>query len=171
VNSQLVYQLGHGTITPVPDVKQFHRNSVELTDGQEIEPDLVVLATGYQTVFEFIDPALLGIDAQGRPHLALHAFPRRQPTLAVAGLLQPDSGVFPLAHWQMVAFARMLRLREAAPARAGAVARRLDGTIDRRWTSAKVKDSSRHWFEVSHITYLKAIQRLLDECDTKAGVR
>src|SRR6185369_278491 len=52
VNSLLVYYLGHGSITPVPDIKRFHRHSVELTDGQEIEPDLVVMATGYKPVFD-----------------------------------------------------------------------------------------------------------------------
>ena len=48
----------------------------------------------------------------------------RHPTLAVAGLLQPDSGVFSLVHWQTVAIARWLRLRDAAPGHGrGAVAR------------------------------------------------
>ncbi|GHJ45021.1 flavin-binding monooxygenase [Catellatospora sp. TT07R-123] len=171
VNSQLIYHLGHGTITPVPDIARFHRSDVELKGGEVIEPDLVVLATGYETRFDFLDPALLGIDATGRPKLALHAFPRRQPTLAVAGLLQPDSGLLPLVHWQMVLFARMLRLREAAPAKAVAVQRKLEGELDRRWTSAKVKDSTRHWFEISHTTYLKAVQRLLDEVSVEGAAR
>jgi hypothetical protein len=163
VNSLLVYYLGHGAITPVPDIKLFHRHSVELANGREVEPDLVVFATGYQPVFEFIDPALLNVDAEGRPRLALHAFPKRQPTLAVAGLLQPDSSVFPLVHWQMVAFARLLRLLDVAPAKASALFRRLDSEADKRWTDAKVQPSPRHWFEVSHVSYLKGIERLLKE--------
>jgi cation diffusion facilitator CzcD-associated flavoprotein CzcO len=162
-NSQLVYYLGHGAITPVPDVRRFHRNSVELSSGQEIEPDLVIAATGYRPAFEFIDPALLNTDSKGKPRLALHAFPKRLPTLAVAGLLQPDSGLFPLVHWQTVAFARLLRLRDAAPAKAVALQRKLESEVDRKWSDAKVKDSSRHWFEVSHLTYLKAIEKLLRE--------
>lgn len=163
VNSLLVYYLGHGAVTPVPDVKLFHRNSVELSDGTEIEPDLVVLATGYSANFEFIDPALLGTSADGKPRLAMHAFPKRLPTLAVAGLLQPDSGIFPLVHWQMVAFAHMLRLRDRAPAKAAALQRKLDSEVDKRWTDAKVRSSARHWFEVSHLSYLKGIEKLLQE--------
>src|SRR5688572_19748360 len=162
-NSQLVYYLGHGAITPVPDVKRFLRNSVELSNGQEIEPDLVVLATGYSPVFEFIDPALLNTDPQGKPRLAMHAFAKRHPTLAVAGLLQPDSGLFPLVHWQTVAFAKLLKLREAAPGKASALHRKLESEVDKTWTEANVKNSSRHWFEVSHVTYLKAIDHLLQE--------
>ncbi|WP_117214046.1 flavin-containing monooxygenase [Allorhizocola rhizosphaerae] len=163
VNSLLVYYLGHGAIQPVPDIKQFHRTSVELTDGREIEPDLVVMATGYQPSFEFIDPELLGMTADGKPRLAMHAFPKRLPTLMVAGLLQPDSGVFPLVHWQVVTFARLLRLRDTAPAKAAAVFRQLDSEADKRWTDAKVRGTARHWFEVSHISYLKGIERLLQE--------
>ncbi|HEY2946783.1 MAG TPA: NAD(P)-binding domain-containing protein [Micromonosporaceae bacterium] len=165
VNSQLVYYVGHGAITPLPDVARFHRHSVELTDGQTIEPDLVVLATGYLPRFEFLAPEVLDADADGRPRLYLHAFPRRHPTLAIAGLLQPDSGMFTLVHWQTVAIARWLRLREAAPDRAAAFWSRVSAEADRRWTKAKVKDSTRHWFEISHTLYLRALQDALDELE------
>ena len=40
----------------------------------------------------------------------LHAFARKHPTLAVVGLLQPDAGLLPLAHWQSVAVARWLSI-------------------------------------------------------------
>ncbi|MDW5322988.1 flavin-containing monooxygenase [Plantactinospora sp. KLBMP9567] len=168
VNSHLVYQLGHGSITPVPDVGRFRRNSVTLVDGQEIEPDLVVFATGYLPRFEFLAPELLGTDASGRPSLYLNAFPRRHPTLAVAGLLQPDSGLLPLVHWQAVVIARWLRLRETAPERARSFAARVDAEAGTRWHSAKVKESTRHWFEIGHIDYLRVLQRTLDELEVAA---
>ncbi|MEN3609992.1 flavin-containing monooxygenase [Plantactinospora sp. ZYX-F-223] len=168
VNSHLVYQLGHGSITPVPDVGRFRRNSVTLVDGQEIEPDLVVFATGYLPRFEFLAPELLGTDASGRPSLYLNAFPRRHPTLAVAGLLQPDSGLLPLVHWQAVVIARWLRLRETAPERARSFAARVDAEAGNRWHSAKVKESTRHWFEIGHIDYLRVLQRTLDELEVAA---
>ena len=55
---------------------------------------------------------------KGGRSCALHTFARRYPTLAVAGMVQPDSGVFPIVHWQTVTIARWLRLREADPRRA-----------------------------------------------------
>nr|WP_312882595.1 NAD(P)-binding domain-containing protein [Micromonospora polyrhachis] len=165
-NSQLVYYIGHGAVTPVPEIIQFRSYSVKLSDGQEIEPDLVVFATGYLPRFEFLAPEILGTNADGRPALYLNAFPRRHPTLAVAGLLQPDSGVFPLVHWQTVAIARWLRLRETAPERATSFAARIDTDAGRRFNRAKVKDSSRHWFEIGHVDYLRALQRTLDELET-----
>jgi cation diffusion facilitator CzcD-associated flavoprotein CzcO len=168
-NSQLVYYVGHGEITPVPEVARFDSRSVRLTDGREIEPDLVILATGYLPRFEFLDPEVLGVDGSGKPTLYLHTFPRRYPTLAVAGLVQPDSGIFPLSHWQTVAIARWLRLRETAPDRARAFGRKIEAEAGRRWTEAKVKDSTRHWFEVGHYDYLRALQRALDELQPAAG--
>ncbi len=164
-NSQLIYYIGHGTITPVPDVARFGRNSVTLTDGAEIEPDLVVLATGYLPRFEFLVPEILGNDGSGRPALYLNAFPRRHPTLAVAGLLQSDSGLFTLVHWQTVAIARRLRLRSVDPKRADAFTARVDTEAGRRSSRARMKESTRHWFEISHTEYLRALQRTLDDLE------
>jgi NADPH-dependent 2,4-dienoyl-CoA reductase/sulfur reductase-like enzyme len=165
VNSQLVYYVGHGAITPVPDVARFKSRAVILVDGTEIEPDLVILATGYLPRFEFLDPAILAADSSGRPTLHLHAFSQRYPTLAVAGLLQPDSGLFPLVHWQTVAIARWLRLRRTDPQRAAAFAAEVAAGAGRSWSRVKVKDSTRHWFEVSHTEYLRALQRTLNRLE------
>jgi hypothetical protein len=165
-NSQLVYYVGHGTITPVPDVVRFTRDGVEFSDGRVAEPDVVVLATGYLPRFEFLSPELLNVDAEGRPRLYLHTFPPGHPTLAVAGLLQPDSGVFSLMHWQAVTIATWLRLRETAPDRAAAYWRRHRGEVSSRYNRAKVKQSTRHWFEVSHVDYLRAIDKTLHEMES-----
>ncbi|HLV58139.1 MAG TPA: NAD(P)-binding domain-containing protein [Natronosporangium sp.] len=162
VNSQLIYQLGHGRVIPVADVARFGRTTVELVDGVSLEPDLVVFATGYLPRFEFLDPHLLAIDDAGRPHLPLHMFSPREPTLAVAGLLQPDSGLFPLVHWQTVAIARWLRVALSDPPAAAALQPRLAALAARRWHDARLRDSARHWFEVSHVRYLRGLQRLLD---------
>lgn len=167
-NSQLVYYVGHGTITPVPDVARFTRDGVEFTDGRVAEPDVVVLATGYLPRFEFLSPDLLNVDPEGRPRLYLHTFAPGHPTLAVAGLLQPDSGVFSLMHWQAVTIATWLRLRETAPDRAAAYWRRHRGEVTGRFNRAKVKQSTRHWFEVSHVDYLRAVEKTLREMETAA---
>ncbi|MFD0785116.1 flavin-containing monooxygenase [Micromonospora azadirachtae] len=166
-NSQLVYHVGHGAITPVPDVARFGPYGVQLTDGRQIEPELVVFATGYLPRFDFLDPSVLGDDSgTGRPNLWLNAFAPGHPTLAVVGLLQPDSGLFTLAHWQAVLFARLLRLRRTHPDRAAAFAATVQARAGERY-SGPVKDSTRHWFEVGHVDYLRAVQRALDSLEGK----
>jgi len=165
VNSQLVYYVGHGRITPVGDVVRLEGSTVEFADGRRVEPDLVVTATGYLPRFEFLAPELLDIDADGKPDLHLHAFARRHPTLAVVGLVQADAGLFPLAHWQSVAVARWLRLRATDPERALAVQQKESTRPLRSWTRLHVVPSSRHWFEVSHTSYLRALGDLLDQME------
>lgn len=166
VNSQLVYYLGHGRITAVPDAVRFAGHSVELADGRQIEPDLVITATGYLPRFEFLAPELLELDEDGKPDLHLHAFARKHPTLAVVGLVQADAGVFPLAHWQSVAVARWLRLRTTDPVRAAAVQQKESARPARSWTRLRVVPSSRHWFEVGHTSYLRALDDLLKQMVT-----
>jgi hypothetical protein len=165
VNSQLVYYVGHGRITPLPDVTRFEGSTVELADGRRVEPDLVITATGYLPRFEFLAPELLDIDEDGRPDLHLHAFARKHPTLAVIGLLQADAGLFPLAHWQSVAVARWLRLRASDPVRAAAVQQKESTRPLRSWTRVRVVPSSRHWFEVGHTSYLRALEDLLKQME------
>jgi hypothetical protein len=165
VNSQLVYYLGHGRITAVPDVTRLEGATVELADGRRIEPDLVITATGYLPRFEFLAPELLELDEDGKPDLHLHAFARHHPTLAVVGLVQPDGGLFPLAHWQSVAVARWLRLRISDPVRAAAVQQKESVRSPRSWTRLRVVPSSRHWFEVGHTSYLRALDDLLEQME------
>ena len=165
VNSQLVYHVGHGDLQPVGEVARFERYSVVLRDDREIEPDLVIMATGYLPRFEFLTPDLVAADGDGRPHLHLHAFSRQHPTLFVAGLVQPDGGILPMAHWQSVVFARWLRLRATDPARAATFWTSVAGGSDQRFTQAKVADSTRHWFEINHVVYLRALQHVLDELE------
>ncbi|GIF11836.1 flavin-containing monooxygenase [Actinoplanes teichomyceticus] len=166
VNSQLPYYLGHGRITPVPDVTAFDGATVELADGRRIEPDLVITATGYRPRFEFLAPQLLDTDEHGRPDLHLHVFARKHPTLAVIGLVQPDSGVFPLAHWQSVAVAHWLRLRLTDPSRAAAVQQKESERPVGTWSRRRVVRTERHWFEVDHIDYLRSLESLLNQMES-----
>lgn len=158
---QLIDQLGQGAVTAVPDVSRFTRDGVEFTDGTTADPDLVVLATGYRPVFEFADPELLRIDADGYPALRLRMFSRTHPTLAVAGLVRPAGGLFPVVHWQTVTIARWLRLRAGDPQRAAALWARRGDRSERRLSRGRGV-AGRDRLEVDHVAYLRALERLLD---------
>jgi hypothetical protein len=161
LNSQLVYYVGHGGIIPVPDIKRFEATSVVFADGRTADPDLVVLATGYLPRFEFLAPELLGAEPDGPPQLRWQMFSTAYPTLAVVGLVQPDSAIFPIVHWQSVLVAEWLRALEIAPEPAERWWKQQGGKADNRFVEAKVKDSTRHWFELSHWTYLRTLERVL----------
>ena len=163
INSQLVYHLGHGSITPKPDVARFDGDRVVFTDGTAERVDLIVYATGYLVRFDFLDGAHLNW-RDGRPHLYQHIFTPRHDSLAVAGLIQTDSGQFAVAHWQAVAIAELLRARRERPAVARSFLTRAADRLEARWTAgARYADSTRHWFEVAHQHYLRGLERTIAE--------
>jgi len=55
-----------GTITRVPGVASYEGDSVVLTDGRRLQPDLVVFATGFRYETQHLG-ALLEFDPDGRP--------------------------------------------------------------------------------------------------------
>lgn len=158
VNQQLVYYIGHGDISPKPDIARFTANSVEFTDGTVVTPDVVVFCTGYLAVFPFLAPDILPMSGD-HPQLPRHMFVPGHPTLAVSGLIQPDSGQWTIAHWQAMTLAKYAHLREIDPARAGEFFAHVCASMGHRYTGGTdYKDSTRHYYEVAHQEYLKALE-------------
>lgn len=159
VNSQLVYYVGHGDLAPKPDIERFDSAGAVFTDGSRADVDLVVFCTGYLVRFEFIDREHLNWDGE-RPHLYENIFTPKHDNLFVAGLIQPDSGQFTLAHWQTRAIAAYLRAREERPQAAAEFRERVQRETDRVFSAgARYADSTRHYFEVAHMDYLRALER------------
>ncbi|HWH32026.1 MAG TPA: alpha/beta fold hydrolase [Egibacteraceae bacterium] len=161
VNSQLVYYVGHGEIDPKPDIERLDGDGVVFTDGTREEVDLIVWCTGYLVRFPFIDHEHLNW-AGDHPKLFQNVFHPRYDNLFVIGLIQPDSGQFKLVHWQSVAVARYLESQRAQPAAAEAFRRHRDAHFDDPLSGGvHYKDSTRHYFEINHYSYLEGIQELL----------
>lgn len=162
VNSLLVYYVGQGDIAPKPDIARFDGDTVAFTDGSTAQPDLVVFATGYLVRFPFIDPAHLNWQVD-RPHLYQHVFSPHHDNLFMAGLIQPDSGQFTLAHWQSVAIAQFLQARQRRPAAAAGFRDVVRREIDHVYSSgARYKNSTRHYYEVAHMDYLRGLERTIN---------
>jgi len=159
VNQQLVYYVGHGDITPKPDIERFDTGSVHFTDGSSAEIDTVVFCTGYLAHFPFLDDAFLNLDGD-HPVLARQIFTPESPTLAVSGLIQPDSGQWTIAHWQGMLIATYAALRAQDPQAAQRFHDALIREAGVRFTGGTdYKDSTRHYYEIAHQEYLAAIER------------
>lgn len=158
VNSLLPYYVGQGDITPVPDIARFEGKRVHLVDGQSIEVDLIVFATGYRLEFPFIDPKHLN-STNGRPGLYLNAFHPHYDTLFVAGMIQPDSGQFGLVHWQTAVAARFAQDAFQGGARGAALRRRKENPNENLGSGIHYKDSPRHTLEVEHSSYQRRLKK------------
>lgn len=89
MNSLILHHLGHGDITPRPGIAAISGQSVTFTDGSRGEYDLLLLATGYQLHYPFIDRAHLNWPRQaGAPQLYLNVFHPEHETLFMMGMVE-----------------------------------------------------------------------------------
>ena len=168
VNQQLVYYVGHGDIQPKPDIDRFEGSTVHFEDGTSAEIDVVVFCTGYLAHFPFLDDSYLNPDGD-HPVLARQIFTPATPTLAVSGLIQPDSGQWTIAHWQGMLIATYAALRAQDPAAAQRFYDAIVSETGVRFTGgAEYKDSTRHYYEIAHQEYLRAIERDLQRLESMA---
>lgn len=164
LNDLLVYYVGHGEIEPKDDIERFEGDRVVFADGTSEEVDLVIFATGYLITFPFIDHAYLNwVGDPGYPRLYRNAFHPDLDGLFVCGLIQPNSGLFKLCHWQSVIFAKYLRTLDVAPAAAAAFRERARAHLaDRTTGGVEYIESTRHYVEVEHMDYIRALDEDID---------
>jgi hypothetical protein len=92
MNSQILYYIGHGAITPKGDVASFEGRTVRFLDGTAAEIDTLLYATGYDRDLSFLDRDLLEWDA-GLPDLFLHSTPRNHDNLLFMGFINAAGGL------------------------------------------------------------------------------
>ena len=158
MNSLLPYYVGHGDITPKPDVAGLDGKTVHFSDGSSADVDVIVYATGFLIRFPFLEERHLNWQ-DGRPRLYLNVFHPVYDTLFVAGLIQPDSGQFGLVHWQTVAAARYARARAEGRADAAPLQQRKQNPADDPGNGIRYTESTRHHVEVEHWSYRKKLQK------------
>ncbi len=159
VNSLLPYAVAHGQVRPKPQVLRLDGTRVWFADGSCERVDVIVYATGYELWFPFIDVRHLNWH-QGRPWLWHHVFPPRWDNLFVAGMIQPDSGLFGLVHWQTQAVAWFVR-RWWQGHRVALHLQRWRQRVGPQYQQRRFLPTPRHWIEVDHWHYGRTMQRLV----------
>ncbi|HEY6563104.1 MAG TPA: NAD(P)-binding domain-containing protein, partial [Pirellulaceae bacterium] len=161
VNTLLPHFAGHGRIHVKPDVARFDGQCVHFQDGSSAEIDVVILATGYRIHFPFLDPRLLNTEGEC-PRLFLNVFSPVDDRIFVAGLIQPDGGLWRLADLQSKLIARFLRADESRSASANWF-RRLKRHAGNSHPTRNYVASTRHLIEVDYFDYRRRIECLLAE--------
>jgi len=152
VNELLIYHVRHGDIFICGDVQEIKANYVKMKNGTNILADFIVLATGYQHDFTFLDKNL-----QPNPdNLFLNIFSKKHEGLSFLGLLDPNSGVISIIEQQAVAVAK-------------AIESKINLTDLQQLFQSQPKlnaginyiNSDRHEYEVNSSIYRRELKRLL----------
>ena len=112
VSSEILHYLKHGRIKPHKDIKKLDGKTVEFVDGEKIEIDLIVCATGYFVSFPFLPEGLVPVKngniAQVYAGCALPDY----KNIYIFGTQQVRYGVGPLITPAAALLAQMLKIQD-----------------------------------------------------------
>ena len=108
INSELLYFIRHGKITPRCGIMRFEGNQVHFTDGSKDEFDTVIFATGYQISFPFFSKDTLDFSNSTKIPLYRKMMHGDFDNLYFIGLCQPQGCIWPLADYQSKIVARII---------------------------------------------------------------
>jgi hypothetical protein len=160
VNSRILPAIRRGDLRPKPDAVELKGREVGFKDGTSEPIDLIVFATGYQVTFPFLEPRDVN-SADGRPDFYLHVFHPTNDDLFILGMIQPDSGVWPLMDLQARAVASYIRaVGGDGPGIRKVRAMKVGPPPDLSGGIRYVK-SERHRYEVEHSSYARELRKVI----------
>jgi cation diffusion facilitator CzcD-associated flavoprotein CzcO len=158
MNTQLLHHLAHGDIAAKPDVAELRGRTVRFADGSEIEPDVILWATGYRPRIPCLEAGGVHLAESGED-LYLNIFAREYPGLYVIGFFETAGAAYPIVSKQSVLLATVLKAQQE---RGGAL--RAFEQLRARPRSLKggmrYASSPRHAFYVQFEDYLKELDRV-----------
>jgi dimethylaniline monooxygenase (N-oxide forming) len=155
ISSDLLPRIGHGRITPKPNIERIEGRRVRFVDGSEEEVDTIVWCTGYRISFPFLSPEILDT-TDNRVPLYRRVVPPGRPGLYFIGLVQPLGAIMPLAEAQSEWIADVLegKVELPDPEHMRTVIEREDRRMRRRYVA-----STRHTIQVDFYPYMRTIKR------------
>lgn len=108
VNSELLYFIKHGKISPKTNIKSFSGSSVLFDDESKNDYDIVLFATGYKISFPFFNDTHIDYE-QKDIDLYNFCFHPKFKNLMFVGLLQPLGCIWPLSDLQSQQIVKYLK--------------------------------------------------------------
>ena len=156
----MLYYVGHGRIRVKPNVQSLDGDRVCFVDGSSEPIDVLIYATGFRITIPFVDSVHLNWQGD-RPGLFLNVFHPRYDNLFVAGLIQPDSGLWGLVDRQAQLIARFLLAMRHAPRKAERFRRLKHAAEAGPAGPIRYVGSPRHAIEVEHFSYRRRLEKLI----------
>jgi cation diffusion facilitator CzcD-associated flavoprotein CzcO len=96
INSQFLYFMKHGRISPHPEIQRVDGKTVTFKDSTKIEVDILLFATGFHASLPMLKTLNLKYNQKGMPELIHGMFPKEYKNLYILGMGQPRYGAGPL---------------------------------------------------------------------------
>lgn len=157
INSELLYFIRHGKIHPRPGITHFEGKNVYFTNGEHLECDTVIFATGYKISFPFFDKQLIDFSDSTKVPLYRKMMHADFDNLYFIGLCQPQGCIWPLADYQSKIVARIIMGTLQRP-------ENLQQKIDKEMNKPhyRFKSHMRHAVEVDYHMFRHELLELLD---------
>jgi dimethylaniline monooxygenase (N-oxide forming) len=155
VSAELLGRLGHGRVTPKPNIERLEGEGVRFTDGSVEAIDAIIYCTGYQITFPFLPETVMSV-RDNRVSLYKRVVAPELPGLFFIGLLQPLGAIMPLAEAQSEWVADLLEGTGSLPSTGemrDAIAKD-DAALRKRYVG-----SPRHTIQVDFWPYLEDLER------------
>jgi hypothetical protein len=112
VSSEILHYLKHGRIKPHKDIKRFEGKTVEFVDGERIEVDTIVCATGYFVSFPFLPEGLVPVKNGNIAEVYAGCVLPDFKNLYVFGTQQVRYGVGPLITPGAALLAKLIKMQD-----------------------------------------------------------
>jgi hypothetical protein len=112
VSSEILHYLKHGRIKPHKDIKRFDGKKVEFVDGEQIEIDTIVCATGYFVSFPFLPAGLVPVKNGNIAQVYAGCVLSDYKNLYVFGTQQIRYGVGPLITPAAALLAKIIKMQD-----------------------------------------------------------
>jgi dimethylaniline monooxygenase (N-oxide forming) len=155
VSGDLLDRIGHGRVTPKPNIERIDGSTVHFVDGSSEQIDTIVWCTGYRITFPFLDHSLIGT-AGNQVSLYRRVVHPDRAGLYFIGLVQPLGAIMPIAERQAEWIADLLEGGAALPGpeKMRRAIEREDRKLRKRYVA-----STRHTIQVDFHSYMRAIAR------------
>jgi dimethylaniline monooxygenase (N-oxide forming) len=155
ISSEILTRIGHGRVTPKPNIDRLEGERVRFVDGSVEDADVIIYCTGYKISFPFLSQEILDPGDNLVPLYRRVVHPD-QPGLYFIGLIQPLGAIMPIAEAQSEWLADVLEGKAALPdpEEMKKVIEREDRRMRKRYVASK-----RHTIQVDFYPYMRTIQR------------
>jgi hypothetical protein len=161
MNSQIMHHTSHGNLTIKGDIERFEGKTVHFKDGNSIEVEEVILATGYDYAIPYAEPYFDWKDQ--RPVLFMNLFNPKHDNLFAIGFMETNSAAYQLFGEMASLIAFYLKAKSQNPAQANRFWEKVQTETPDLSGGINFVKSARHTGYVDSDTYRAYLKKLLKQ--------